>query len=161
MSSLSTLPAKLSPPPSDREAINDAIYRAVTGIDSNDADLFDSAITDSARFDLNGKTMQGREAVHARMFGPVSALDTTHLVTNIRVHVGEGGSAASATASALAQHYRGGQGAESAASRYMAGVLYWVDLVKDGEDGLWRAEHWKIRTVWGRGDRGVMTGIGS
>lgn len=158
MSSLPSLPASLSPPLSDREAINDAIYRAVVGLDTNDVDLFDSAFTDGGSFDLNGRVMEGREAVHSQMFDFISKLDTMHFVTNTRVNIDEGGSTASATASAIAQHYRGGQGRDPAASRFMSGVLYWLDLVKDGKDGLWRVKHWKGRSVWGEGDMGVMTG---
>ncbi|ROV91537.1 hypothetical protein VMCG_09429 [Cytospora schulzeri] len=155
---MSSLPAKLSPPLSDRDAINDAIYRAVIGLDTNDANLFDSAITDDGIFDLNGKIMEGRAAMHSQMFDFISQLDTTHIVTNTRVNIDEGGTTASATATAMAQHYRGGQGADPAAPRYMSGVLYWLDLVKDEGDGLWKAKHWKLRSIWGEGDRGVMTG---
>lgn len=155
---LSPLPAKLSPPLSDRDAIKDTIYRAVTGLDTNDPDLFDSAFTDKATFDIDGKAIVGREALRAHM-SKVCALDTTHIVTNVRVDVHEGASTASATASALAQHYRGGQGADPVASGYMVGVLYALDLVRDEEGGVWRAEVWRLRIILGEGDVGVLTGI--
>ncbi|KUI55847.1 hypothetical protein VP1G_03183 [Cytospora mali] len=158
MSSLPSLPPKLSPPLNDREAINDAIYRAVVGLDTNDVNLFDSAFTEEGSFDLNGKVMEGREAIHSQCFDFISKLDTTHFITNTRININEGGSTASATASALAQHYRGGQGADPAASRFLSGVLYWMDLVKDEKDGLWKVECWRLRSVWGEGDSGVMTG---
>lgn len=157
MTSVPSLPARLSPPLSDREAINDAIYRAAIGLDTDDVDLFDSAFTDDGTFELNGRVIEGREAVHSQMFDFISKLDTTHLITNTRINVDEGGSTASATASAIAQHYRGGQGQDPAASRFLSGGMYWLDLVKDEKEGLWRVNNWKLKSVWGEGDMGVMT----
>lgn len=158
MPSFPNLPAKLSPPLSDREAIIDAIHRALVGIDTNDSNLFNSAFTDTGSFDLNGQVMEGREAVNSQMFESVSKLDTAHVIGSIRVAIDEGGSTASATASVIAQHYRAGQGKDPAASRYMAGGLYRLDMVKDEGDGLWKMENWRLSLVWAEGDRGVMTG---
>ena len=157
MSSLPALPVKLSPPLNDREAINDAIYRAFVGIDSNDASFFDSAFVDEGRLDIDGNIMEGREALRTQSFGHLKTLDTTHFVTNTRVNIDEGGSTASATASVLAQHYRGGQGTNPAAPRFLAGTLNWLQFVKDEKDGgLWKIKDWKLRSVWGEGDPSVL-----
>lgn len=82
-----SLPAKLSPPLSSREAITDAIYRAVVGLDTNDADLFNSALTDDGVLDLIGWVLEGREAIGSQCFDAVSKLDTTHFITNTRINV--------------------------------------------------------------------------
>ena len=152
------LPASL-PSLGVREAITDAIYRCVLGLDTDDKALFDSAFTPDASFDLNGKVMSGLDAIHTGCYDPISRLDTTHFISNVRVNVREDGdSTASMTASALAQHYRHKQGTEPGATRFLTGGLYFLELVKDGQDGLWKIKHWKLQPVWTEGDRGVMTG---
>lgn len=142
----------------DREAIPDALYRCVLGIDTDDKTLFDSAFTQDASFDFNGSVMSGLDAIHTGMFDNVSKLDTTHFVSNVRVNFRDGVSTASMTASALAQHFRPGQGNEAGATRLTSGSLYFIDLVKDNEDGAWRVKHWTMKLVWTEGDWGVMQG---
>ncbi|CAD6586383.1 MAG: hypothetical protein ASARMPRED_002521 [Alectoria sarmentosa] len=147
-----------------REAITDAIYRCVLGLDTDDQALFDSAFTPDASFDLNGTVMSGLDAIHTGCYDTVSKLDTTHFISNVRVNVrggdddGDSTTTASMTASALAQHYRRKQGTEAGATRLLTGSLYFLDLVKDGEDGLWKIKHWRLQLVWTEGDWGVMTG---
>lgn len=46
-----------------REAITDALYRGVIGLDTADVALFDSAFTDDASFDLNSNVLDGRSAI--------------------------------------------------------------------------------------------------
>ncbi|KAK9491202.1 hypothetical protein V1508DRAFT_226766 [Lipomyces doorenjongii] len=141
-----------------REAITDALYRCVIGLDTADVALFDSGFTQDASFDLNGDVMEGLSAIHTRCYDFIATLDTTHFITNVRVDVKDGESKASMTASALAQHYRHKQGREPGATRFMTGSLYFVDCVKDGEDGLWKIKHLKLQSIWTEGDPGVMTG---
>lgn len=143
-----------------REAITDAVYRCVLGLDTDDKALFDSAFTPDASFDLNGNVMSGLDAIHTGCYDSVSKLDTTHFISNVRVNVRDDGDSttASMTASALAQHYRRKQGTEAGATRLLTGSLYFLELVKDGEDGLWKIKHWKLQLVWTEGDWGVMTG---
>lgn len=62
------------------------------------------------------------------------------------------------SADVLAQHYRAGTGRETGASRYLTGGLYLMDLIKDDTEGLWKIKHFKIKTVWAEGDRGVVRG---
>lgn len=49
MTFLPSLPTTLTPALSSREAIADAIYRCVLGLDTNDSALFDSALEDNRR----------------------------------------------------------------------------------------------------------------
>ena len=141
-----------------REAVTDAIYRCVLGLDASNKALFDSAFTQDASFDLNGSVMSGLNAIQTGCYDSVSKLDTTHFISNVRVNVRDGDSAASMTTSALAQHYRHKQGTEAGATRLLTGSLYFLDLIKDDEDALWKIKHWKLQLVWSEGDWGVITG---
>ena len=149
------LPSSLSSL-SVREAITDAIYRAVLGLDTGDKALFDSALTQDANFDLNGNVMVGLDAIHAGSYHLISKLDTTHFISNARVNVRDGDSTASMTASALAQHYRHKEGIEVGATSLMTGSLYFLDLVKDDKDGLWKIKNWKLQLIWAEGDWSIM-----
>ena len=121
MASIPSLLATLSPALSGRDAIAVALYRLILGLDTNDSELSDSAFNPTSTFAINGR---------------VSKLDTTHFLTNIRITIADSGTKASATASALTQHYRGGTGLEPNQTRLLAGSLYYTDLVKDESSGL-------------------------
>ncbi|EED13338.1 conserved hypothetical protein [Talaromyces stipitatus ATCC 10500] len=138
-----SLPAALTPVLSGREAIIDALYRCV------------SAFADDAVFDLNGTIMDGIDAINAQCFASISKMDTTHYLTNIRINILDG-SKAEVTCTALAQHYHGGEGMKAGAIPLLAGSFYWVDLVRDAGDGLWKVKKWKLKTSWGQGDWGVF-----
>jgi hypothetical protein len=139
------LPAALSPALSDREGVADALYRFIVGLDTNDVALFESAFTRDGVFNINGRTFDGLDNIRTGCYEPVSKLDTTHFPSNIRINVT--GSKATMSASALAQHYRGGTGRETGAPRYMTGGLYLLDLVKDDTEGLWKIKHFKAEPV--------------
>ncbi|GAB1200326.1 hypothetical protein APSETT444_009696 [Aspergillus pseudonomiae] len=123
-----------------REAIADALHRAVLAFDIADSALLNSALTADAILDLDG----------------VSKLDTTHFVSNGRVDVIEGASVASMTASVLSQHYRPGTGKVPGAEYLMAGSLYSLDLVRDDTEGLWKIKRWNMKVIWTMGDASVM-----
>lgn len=153
---MTALPAALSPALTPREAITDALYRCVNGLDTNDKALFESAFTKEAIFDLNGNVMEGLPAISTGIYDMIVKMDTTHFVTNVRVHI-EGETKGSVTATALAQHYHGNQGLEPGAANFLAGSLYWGDLVKDEADGgLWKFTSWRMKTSWGTGDQSVF-----
>ncbi|QIW98632.1 hypothetical protein AMS68_004150 [Peltaster fructicola] len=140
-----------------REAIKDAVYRAVTGIDKDDKELFDSAFTEGAVFDLNGTRSEGLAAIHTNMFNHISKLDTTHFITNERVQVDKADNRTAVLSShALAQHYRPGQGTEPGAKRLLTGSLYDLDLVEDPKDGLWKITVWKMKLIWVDGDMSIV-----
>ncbi|KAL2827796.1 hypothetical protein BDW59DRAFT_143835 [Aspergillus cavernicola] len=156
--SIPSLPPTLSPALTGREAITDTLYRCVLGLDTNDATLFDSAFIPSATFAINDKVSTGLPAIHTDTFDVITKLDTTHFLTNIRINIAEDGLTASATASALSQHYGGGKGVEPAQPSLMAGSLYFVELVKEEGSGLWKIEAFKMRVSWAEGDWAVMSG---
>lgn len=152
--SITSLPVTLTPPfTSEREAVADAIYRAVLALDTDDTTLFKSSVTDDTVCDLNGTVMNGIDAIIAH---PVWKLDTTHHISNLRINITDGASKAQVTCSGLAQHYRAGEGMKPGAAPLLAGSLYWIELVKDAGDGLWKFKHWKIKTTWGHGEWGVF-----
>ncbi|KAJ9489640.1 hypothetical protein VN97_g3654 [Penicillium thymicola] len=157
MAPLPSLPVNLTPALSSREAIADALYRCVLGLDTNDSALFDSAFTSTATFSINDKVSSGLPAIHTDCFDVISKLETTHFVTNIRINIADGGVKATATASALAQHYGGGKGLQPDQSRLLAGALYYTDLARDEESGLWKIEAFRMTTSWGERDWGVVS----
>ncbi|OQD73224.1 hypothetical protein PENDEC_c016G02484 [Penicillium decumbens] len=154
--SIPSLPVTQTPALGGREAIADAVYRCVLAFDTDNETLFKSAFTSDAIFELNGTIMNGLDAIVTQCYASVSKMDTTHFINNLRINILDGDSKAEVTCSALAQHYRGGEGMKPDAVPLLAGALYWMDLVKDAGDGLWKIKHWKLKSTWGQGDWGVF-----
>ncbi|KAE8137982.1 hypothetical protein BDV38DRAFT_282591 [Aspergillus pseudotamarii] len=148
-------PTKL-PTLTTREAITDTLYRCVGGLDTADTALFDSAFTKDATFDLNGRLLESLDSIHKDCYDKISKLDTIHYMSNVRVNVKDGEEKGSLTASALAQHYRPGEGIQSGTKYFLAGSFYEMDVVRDEGDGLWKIRHWKLKIVWAEGDWGVV-----
>ncbi|EJP64557.1 hypothetical protein ACQRIT_001236 [Beauveria bassiana] len=161
-----SISANLSPLPSDREAIVDAIARCLCGLDTADRALFQSAFTADAVFDLNGALLHGLDEITTSCFDNVSKLDTTHMTSNVRTTFSDDGRAATTTATGVAYHYRAGKGLAmengGATERLVVGSLYSIDLVKveegegEGEATLWKAKTWRLKSVWTQGDWAVM-----
>ncbi len=153
---MSHLAANLSLP--DHQAIPDALYRSIAGLDSNNQDIFESAWHKDAAFVYDGAPpTQGIGAILASTFQYIGAgLDTTHFVSNVRVDVKEGANTAAMTASALAQHCRKGEGRNPNGPRYLTGNTYWIDLAKDATDGLWKMTKLEIKVIWCEGDASVV-----
>lgn len=157
MATLNTwsLPTTLSPPLSGRDAVADAVYRALLGFDTNHLDIFKSAFNEDSTFTVNDKVTEGLDKIVSELFGMVSKLDTTHHLTNMRINID--GAKATLSATVLAQHYRGGTGTDPKAERYLAGGLYLLDLVKgNGDVEVWKIASWKIQIIWGEGDATVL-----
>jgi hypothetical protein len=155
------LPASL-PGLTDREAIIDALHRAVLSFDHADESLLHSAVTKDIMVEMPGASppMSGIPALKETVFDRVAyKLDTTHFLSNFRVDLpgGEGVTTARVTCSAMAQHVRKGKGRENG-NKYTSGGLYLCEVVKDGESGLWKIKNWKFNIVWLEGDASVMTG---
>lgn len=166
-----SISAHLSPTPSDRDAVVDAIARCVCGLDTADRALFQSAFVADAVFDLNGAALRGMDEITTRCFDIVSALDTTHTTSGVRTTFAADGRSATATATGVAHHYRAGAGLALTdgghRERLVVGSLYSIDLVKvdsgegegegEGEGGvLWKAKTWRLKSVWSQGDWAVM-----
>ncbi|KAK5685686.1 hypothetical protein LTR17_027011 [Elasticomyces elasticus] len=152
-----------------REAITDAVYRCTLAFDTGDAKLLESATTDDAIVNLNGIMLarpvasllaigiSGLDDIRTKVLGSVGKLDTTHLATNLRIDI-KSESEAYVTTSFLAQHYRQGEGRNPAATRFLVGGMYFIDMIKDEKDGLWKSKHWKVQITWNEGDGSVMPG---
>ncbi|EPX75397.1 uncharacterized protein SOCG_01145 [Schizosaccharomyces octosporus yFS286] len=140
--SVPALPVTLAPALSGRDAVADALYRAVVALDTADDALFKSAFTTDAVLDPM--------LYHAHQIGHQP------LLSNMRINITEGDSKAQVTCSALSQHYRGGEGMNPSSDFLLAGGLYWVELVKDSGDGLWKIKHWTLKSTWGQGDWGIL-----
>ncbi|KAL3488400.1 SnoaL-like domain-containing protein [Aspergillus germanicus] len=163
MATLPPLPAHLSPGLTRREAITDAITRFLVGLDTSNKSLFESSFTSTASLTINGNTIEGLDAIITECYDVIGKLDTTHFLTNVRIHVDEGGRTAGVTASALSQHYRAGEGLVGGKEALLVGSLYWVEVVRDeaegdndGEGEFWKIQHFTLKSTWAEGEWGVL-----
>lgn len=149
----SETPIEITP----REAVADALHRCILGLDNNDRSLFESAcLKDEGMLVVAaGFTIQGWTAINdfmSRLF----SLVTTHFLTNIRVQVNEGSNTAYMTAHVIAYHVRPNDAFVPGDTSYTAGCLYFIDLLKDDTDGLWKIKKWEIKMQWTTGDRAIL-----
>lgn len=150
------LPAQLSGAITDREAITDALNRAVLSVDLPDEALLHSAVTDDLYAEMPKVTSKGIEEFKATTWGHISRMVTTHLVSNVRVDITDSQNA-KLTASVIAQHVAAGKEFEMG-NKFLAGGVYLCDVVK--VEGLWKLSSWKVKIIWTEGDRAVMNGDG-
>lgn len=143
-------------PLSPRDAILDALYRAVLAFDTADFALLESAVMPDATFAMPmQEPIRGLAEVRAKVFDRVSAMNTLHLTTNHRVNIAADGTTAKLTCSTQAAHYRPGEGLKPGAQRFVSLALYDCDMVKDGD--LWKMKTWTLNLIAAEGDRGIMT----
>ena len=143
-----------------REAIADALYRAIIGFDRNDIPFFNSAFAgEKVTFAIKGddsRTAHDLSTVRNTTLAHVGPMDTTHMISNIRIDVQDEADTASLTCYALAQHFSVGKGQEPGSPQLLVAGEYAVDLVKDEDDGLWKIKKWISDVIWRQGDRSVM-----
>lgn len=140
-----------------REAIADAFFRIMAAFDDNDSSLLDSAIAADIIFNFNGTEISGFANVKSRTVDTIGRMDTTHLVTNIRIEVeDDSASTARMTANTLAQHYPEGMGPTASERRLLGGSRHSMVLIKDEKDELWKVNNWVMKSIWHEGDRSVM-----
>lgn len=142
-----------------REAVADALHRCVHGIDTNDQTLFASGcVQDSSMLVVAGPvTLEGWTAING-YFQRVFNLVTTHIVSNIRIELKDGADTAHMTAHALSYHVRPDDALKKEDTSYTSSCLYDIDLVKDGNDGLWKIKRWELKIQWTTGDIKVLHG---
>ncbi|OBT67635.1 hypothetical protein VE03_03824 [Pseudogymnoascus sp. 23342-1-I1] len=152
MADLVTL-SSLSP----REAVEDALYRCILGIDSNNRELMESACLKSEEMTITigPATVSGWTAISA-FFLKVFALVTTHVTSNIRVELKDGANTASLTAHVIAYHVRPDDALTPEDTSYTVASLYNIDLIKDGDDGLWKIKKWGLQILWSTGDKAIL-----
>ncbi len=144
---------------SPREAVADALHRCVLGIDSNNRDLFESGClkNESMTVVAGPITIEGWIAI-SEFFLKVFVLVTTHVISNIRIELKDDADTASMTAHGVACHVRPDDALKPEDTSYTASCLYFIDLVKDSNDGLWKIKKWEIKVQWITGDRAVLHG---
>jgi hypothetical protein len=154
MADLVTLTA-LSP----REAVADALHRTLLGIDSNNRDLFESGcLKNESLTVVAGPFVMNGWAAMNDSFLKLFDLVTTHITSNIRVELKDGADTASLTAHALSYHVRPDDALKPEDTSYTASSLYFIDLVKDSNDGLWKIKKWEIKVLWTTGDSAIVHG---
>ncbi|KAJ5580155.1 uncharacterized protein N7459_006140 [Penicillium hispanicum] len=140
-----------------REAITDALYRAVRGFDSNDVEFLNSSfIGEDVTLVINGESMNDLTTIREGVFARVGPMDTTHTISNIRIEVKDGAETASLSAIAVAQHCPPGRGKEPDGPKFLAGSEYTLDLVLDQATGLWKIKKWILDILWTQGEPSVM-----
>ena len=87
----------LTPPLSGRDAVADALYRCIIGMDTANDALFKSSFTADAIFDLNGTIIDGFDAINSQCYDIVAKLDTGHYVSNLRINITDDDSKAQLT----------------------------------------------------------------
>ncbi|KAH7136174.1 hypothetical protein B0J11DRAFT_520067 [Dendryphion nanum] len=142
-----------------REAIADALHRCVLGLDSNNRDLFESACRKNENITViaGAIKIEGWTAIN-NFFARVFAVVTTHTISNIRIELIDGADTAFMTAHAISYHVRPDDAFKSENASYTASSLYAIDLVKDGDDRLWKIKRWDIKVLWTTGDIAVLHG---
>lgn len=141
-----------------REAVADTIYRVVLGVDRNDAELFDSGFIEDVTLELphRNRTITGISALRTHILGKNGPLDTMHTITNMRVNVHDGTDTAYLTAYTAVAHAAPGTGRIPDSEKYITGVEYRVDLVKDTGDGLWKIKKWIVDVLWTHGNPEII-----
>ncbi|KAH8705801.1 hypothetical protein BGW36DRAFT_368191 [Talaromyces proteolyticus] len=142
-----------------REAITDALYRCIVGLDTADFALFKSAwLVDDPEtaFVLLDTSLIGFDNINEHMYKKIAPLQTTHTTSNIRIDVKDGAKEATATSHFIAQHFREGEGLDPTTKHLLTGGVYFVDFVKDDADGLWKVKKWDVRVSWLEGDAAIV-----
>ena len=113
---------------------------------------------ESATVVAGPNTILGWSAINESM-SKLFLLVTTHFITNVRVELKDAAATtASMTAHAVAYHVRPDEAYKPEDTSYTAGCLYFIDLVKDNGDGLWKIKKWVIKIQWTSGDIAVLHG---
>jgi hypothetical protein len=144
----------------DRAEIIDALVRFGLGQDLADRDLFASSFAEDAELDFRPAAarwaakpplMAGRDAIVATILnGFAGRVDTTHQVTNPRVHVT--GDTAALTALVEAQHLL----TTDHRTYALLKNFYDVTLVRDG--ARWVMRHIRIDNIWYVGNPNAIFG---
>lgn len=132
------------------------------GIDTNNADLFASAVTEDVVVDFSAvgrKTgldfppIEGRDVVVGGFLASMGPLDTTHSVSNLRIAVE--GDAATLAAQVLGRHFPPGEGAKPDHERPFVSMNFFEgELVRSGD--TWRFARLAVDNAWSEGDPGVL-----
>jgi hypothetical protein len=145
---------------SPREAIVDALSRALVGCDNHDEDLFNSAWSgEDVSFTINGadkKVLPNLTVIRKHVLDRVGPMDTTHSISNIRVVAKDSVDTAFVTATSMAQHCPPGRGKEPDGPKFMVSGEYSADIIK--VDGIWKLKTCALRIIWTQGDPSVMEG---
>lgn len=145
---------------SPREAIVDALSRALVGCDNHDTELFNSAWAgEDVSFTIIGadkKVLSNLTVIRMHVLDKVGPMDTTHSISNIRVDAKDGDDTAFVTATSMAQHCPPGRGKEPDGPKYMVSGEYSAHVTK--VDGIWKLKKCALKVVWTQGDPSVMEG---
>ena len=111
---------------SPREAVADALYRCIIGMDDNSPEMFKSAFVQSKEtsFVLGDNKIEGADTINDYVFTNILPLHTTHAISNIRVDLKDGADTAYMTCHAMAQHFHAEDAFKPGAKSFLTGGLY-------------------------------------
>jgi hypothetical protein len=150
----------------DHHGVVDAAVRYTTGLDTGDADLMASALTEDAVVDvtpamsaigLDFPVLSPRDTVVGGLIGAVGRLQTSHSVTNARSTVDTDDATLSCYVDAVYRLPRGEQEDRTVRHAQMM-IRYTTRLVR--ADGGWRIRHLRIDGLWFDGDPQVLLSQG-
>lgn len=98
----------------------------------------------------------GLESIRKGLLDFIGPMDTTHLISNVRVDFKDRAGEAKLGCYALAQHCLPGEGMVTDGKKYLVASEYSIDLLKDEKDGLWKIKEWIIKFIWAQGDASVL-----
>ncbi|KAF2429036.1 hypothetical protein EJ08DRAFT_650658 [Tothia fuscella] len=147
-------------PLTPRESVTEAVQQMLLALDRDDVELFSAAYAgEDTVFEMNGTsktTLNGVSAVVTLVFDLVGPMDSTHMITNIKVDVKDGANTAFLSCYVLAQHAAPGKGWDCDSPKYLVGGTYAIDLVKDEAQGVWKIRKFALEVLWNQGDPSVM-----
>ncbi|OAA68213.1 hypothetical protein SPI_00408 [Niveomyces insectorum RCEF 264] len=146
---------------SPREAVADALHRAILGIDGKDQAVYQSAFVrdDSLTCAIGDTVVNGWANVDGYMQARIFPLVTLHVITNIRVDVKDDqATTASLTAHAVGYHLEPDNAFAVESKPFVSAGIYRMSLVKDSSDGLWKIQSWALDFKWTAGDRRILDG---
>lgn len=144
---------------SPRDQVVDALNRVLAGLDDNNVELLESGAVDDEEtsFVLGEKVVKGWTYLKGYFVSKIFSLATTHSMTNIRVHF-QSETSAKVTANAIAYHSKPENAFKPENQPYITGGIYFIDVVKDEKDGLWKFKRWELKLKFTQGDSQIVFG---
>lgn len=138
---------------SEREEINQALYKLLFAIDEKDISRFESMLSGKdSIFDLDGWKIQGAFKISQLLKGHLKPLNTTHLALNTIIDFND--SIAIVSLYGLNQHYHAGTGLDDEKPKFLAMSRNQIHFVK--VNGSWKAKIWTLNLKWSQGDRSAV-----
>lgn len=143
-----------------REAVADALQRVLMAFDRNDKEMFESAFSGEVVLEIRDGGLPDATydlaSLREELLNFIGSLDTTHMISNMRVYLEDNATSASMSAFVLATHCPRGRGKDAKGPKYTVAEDHLIDLEKSYQDGLWKIKKWDLDVIWRNGDGTIM-----